>query len=154
MLRGVRLGLDVGSVRIGVAYSDPDGIMAMPITTITSGPAAIAQVSELVSEHRAVAVYVGNPINLAGNSTKSTDAAQLFASQLRNLLPAETAVRLVDERLSTVSAQRGLQAAGKSQKASRSVIDQAAAVIILEQALEIEKKSNDFAGVEVEMSNG
>ena len=146
--------MDVGSVRIGVAYSDPDGIMAMPITTITAGAKAIEQVAGLINEYQAMVVYIGNPINMAGKSTKSTELAQEFARDLRMKLNPEISVRLLDERLSTVAAQRGLQAAGRTQKSSRNVIDQAAAVIILEQALEIEKKSDEFAGVEVGQANG
>ena len=146
MQRGVRIGLDIGSVRIGVAYSDPDGIMAMPVATVDAGSNALLEIEKLIEEYSAVVVYVGNPVNLAGQSTISTAAAHKLAGELASNLGSTVEVRLVDERLSTVSAQRGMQAAGKSVKASRSVIDQAAAVIILEQALEIEKKSEGRAG--------
>lgn len=154
MQRGVRIGLDIGSVRIGVAYSDPDGIMAMPVATVEAGSNALPDIENLIREYSAAVVYVGNPVNLAGQSTMSTAAAHKFAGQLASNLSSAIEVRLVDERLSTVSAQRGMQAAGKSVKASRSVIDQAAAVIILEQALEIEKKSEGRAGQLVGVDHG
>ena len=147
MQRGVRLGLDVGSVRIGVSYSDPDGIMAIPMTTVVAGKTAIAQVAALAVEYQADVIYVGNPVNLSGAHTQSTESAQSFATELQSVLEQTASVRMIDERLSTVSAQRGMQDIGKTQKASRSVIDQAAAVIILEQALEIEKRSGDPAGI-------
>ena len=143
------MGLDVGSVRIGVAYSDPNGIMAVPMTTVAAGKTAIEEISALVTEYQADVIYVGNPFNLAGANTKSTESAQSFAAELQSFLGETASVQLIDERLSTVSAQRGMQDIGKTQKASRNVIDQAAAVIILEQALEIEKRSGNLAGISV-----
>jgi putative Holliday junction resolvase len=136
-------------VRIGVAYSDPEGIMAIPMTTVIAGKTAIAQVAALAVEYQADVIYVGNPVNLSGAHTKSTESAQGFATELQGVLGQTASVRLIDERLSTVSAQRGMQDIGKTQKASRNVIDQAAAVIILEQALEIEKRSENLAGISV-----
>lgn len=141
-------------MRIGVAYSDADGIMAMPIKTVQAGPNAVSEVLEIIHEYQAKVVYVGSPINMAGQSTKSTESAHDFANHLAALLSSEIEVRLIDERLSTVSAQRRLHSAGKSQKASRNIIDQAAAVIILEQALEIEKNLQAFAGTRVGESDG
>ena len=135
MQRGVRLSLDVGSVRIGVAACDADGLMAYPLATIDYGSESVTEILALILEHQAIAVYVGNPVNLSGATTKSTTAAAEFATQLAQALTQGIAVRLIDERLSTVSAQRGLHEAGRNTKNSKSIIDQAAAVLILEHAL-------------------
>ena len=150
MQRGVRLSLDVGSVRIGVAACDADGLMAYPLATIDYGSESVTEILALILEHQAIAVYVGNPVNLSGATTKSTTAAAEFATQLAQALTQGITVRLIDERLSTVSAQRGLHDAGRNTKNSKSIIDQAAAVVILEHALESEKRQGDFVGQIVE----
>lgn len=150
MQRGVRLSLDVGSVRIGVAACDADGLMAYPLATIDYGSESVTEILALILEHQAIAVYVGNPVNLSGATTKSTTAAAEFATQLAQALTQGIAVRLIDERLSTVSAQRSLHDAGRNSKNSKSIIDQAAAVVILEHALESEKRQGDFVGQIVE----
>jgi putative Holliday junction resolvase len=150
MIPGVRIALDVGSVRIGVAKCDREGLLATPLVTITAGPNAVAEVVKLVNEYQAICVYVGNPISLAGKDTASTKSAQEFARELYELLiESNVAVRLIDERLSTVSAQRDLHAAGRNVKQSRDAIDQAAAVVILEHALASERQSDGLVGEEV-----
>lgn len=144
---GVRIALDVGSVRIGVARCDAEGLLATPLTTVTAGPLALQQVVSLVEEHDAACVYVGKPISLNGKDTASTGLALDFAKDLSDLLvDSKTCVRLIDERLSTVSAQRGMREAGRSIKQSRDAIDQAAAVVILEHALDSERHAGGFAG--------
>ena len=158
MLRGVRFGVDVGSVRIGVAKCDPDGILATPLETIAAGETAIPKIIDLIKAHAPIAVYVGNPLSLKGQVTQSTIGASEFALALVSAISShpeikEIEVRLIDERLSTVSAQRGLHEVGRTQKTSREVIDQAAAIIILEHALESEKRQGDFAGKEVGVTN-
>ena len=158
MLRGVRFGVDVGSVRIGVAKCDPDGMLATPLETIAAGETAIPKIIDLIKEHAPIAVYVGNPLSLNGQVTQSTIEASEFALALVSAISShpeigEIEVRLIDERLSTVSAQRGLHEVGRTQKSSREVIDQAAAIIILEHALESEKRQGDFAGKEVVVAN-
>ncbi len=158
MLRGVRFGVDVGSVRIGVAKCDPDGMLATPLETIAAGETAIPKIIDLIKEHAPIAVYVGNPLSLNGKVTQSTIGASEFALALISAISShpeigEIEVRLIDERLSTVSAQRGLHEVGRTQKSSREVIDQAAAIIILEHALESEKRQGDFAGKEVVVAN-
>jgi putative Holliday junction resolvase len=150
MINGVRLALDVGSVRIGVAKSDSEGLLATPLVTIASGPNAINEVCELVQEFEAKCVYVGKPISLAGKDTASTMTALDFASLLAKQLENDSVtIRLIDERLSTVSAQRGMHEAGRTVKQSRDAIDQAAAVVILEQALATERNIGTFVGEEV-----
>ena len=150
MKLGVRISLDVGTVRIGVAKCDAEGLLATPLTNVAAGPSALQQVVDLVSEHDAVCVYIGKPVSLSGNDTASTNLAIDFARNLSSLLAdSSTIVRLIDERLSTVSAQRGLREAGRNTKQSRDAIDQAAAVVILEHALDTERHSDGFAGEEV-----
>jgi putative Holliday junction resolvase len=150
MMSGVRMALDVGSVRIGVAKCDAEGLLATPLTTITMGPNALLQVRDLAQEHDAVCVYVGKPISLSGNDTASTQTAIDFAHELKALVHESTVqVRLIDERLSTVSAQRGMHEAGRNIKQSRDAIDQAAAVVILEHALASERNCGALVGEEV-----
>ena len=143
------MALDVGSVRIGVARSDPDGIMAVPVVTLAQSENALSEALDIAAEHRAAVIYVGKPINLKGDSTASTEMATNFAEALcARIEDAALAieVRLIDERLSTVSAHNAMQSAGRSQRKSRSVIDQAAAVVILEHALASEKSAGHFVG--------
>jgi len=158
LLRGVRLGIDVGSVRIGVAKCDPDGMLAVPLKTIAAGEDAVAELVKLIKEHEPIVVYVGNPLSLNGEVTQSTLGASEFAQALALALSAEAQtqaikVRMIDERLSTVSAQRGLHEAGRTEKSSRGVIDQAAAIVILEHALDSEKRQGEFVGKEVVVTN-
>jgi putative Holliday junction resolvase len=152
MVNGVRLALDVGSVRIGVAKCDVEGLLATPLMTISAGPEAVSQALGLVQEYEAICVYVGKPISLAGKDTASTQLAIEFAGEIAaQLKDSATQVRLIDERLSTVSAQRGMHESGRSVKQSRDAIDQAAAVVILEHALASERNSGTLVGEEVEL---
>jgi putative holliday junction resolvase len=130
---GRRLGIDVGSVRIGVAASDPDGILATPVETVRRDRSAkhIRRLVELVAELQAVEVIVGLPRTLADR----TGPSALDAIELADVLAAKIApvpVRMADERLTTVTAQRSLRQAGVRAKSQRRVIDQAAAVAILQ----------------------
>lgn len=140
MERGVRLGVDVGSVRIGVAASDPDGIMAFPVETVTTGEGDAARVAAIASDRDATTVFVGLPRTLKGAQGASADMAEDFARRLAELTTAD--VRLIDERFSTASASRALTGAGKSAKKQRQIIDQAAAVVILETALDVDRQGN------------
>lgn len=141
MLRGRRIAFDYGDVRIGVAISDPDSILASPLTTLSSGdPKLFTEIAELMVEHEPVGIYVGNPMNLSGKSSNSAEKAAIFAEKLR--AEFKVPVVLIDERLSTVSATNSMRQSGISAKDARSRIDMAAAVAILEQALAIEKNQN------------
>jgi putative Holliday junction resolvase len=152
MISGVRIALDIGSVRIGVAKCDAEGLLATPLTTISAGPNALVEVGELVQQHEAICVYVGKPISLSGKDTASTQSAIEFAQELiAHLSHSTVQVRLIDERLSTVSAQRGMHEAGRNIKQSRDAIDQAAAVVILEHALASERNSGALVGEEVKL---
>ena len=147
MRQGVRIGVDVGTVRIGVARSDPHGILASPLETVARGDGDLARVIALAEEHEAIEVYVGRPAALSGRVTASTDDAIAFAVALAERLPGR--VRLVDERLSTVAAQGQLRASGKDTRRGRAVIDQVAAAIILEHALDSERQTGSRPGTEV-----
>jgi putative holliday junction resolvase len=141
MLRGRRIAFDYGDVRIGVAISDPDSILASPLTTLSSGdPKLFTEIAELMVEHEPVGIYVGNPMNLSGKSSNSAEKAAIFAEKLR--AEFKVPVALIDERLSTVSATNSMRQSGISAKDARGRIDMAAAVAILEQALAIEKNQN------------
>ncbi len=137
MRPGVRLGVDVGRARVGVASSDRDALLATPVATLPRAEADPARLAALVAEYAAIEVVVGLPLSMSGADTASTTDAREFASALAALL--EVPVRLVDERLSTVSAQRALRDSGRRSKGSRPVIDQVAAVIILQNALDSER---------------
>ncbi len=152
MRSGVRLGVDVGKVRIGLAQSDPHGMLATPVMTVPRGAGDVRTILEHAAELDAVEIVVGLPLALSGGETASTQDARDFAARIgaATSLP----VRLVDERLSTVSAQRAMQASGRNTKRSRPVIDQAAAVIILQHALDVERSGGNPPGVVVEPDEG
>lgn len=138
MRHGVRLGLDVGTVRIGVALSDANGILATPLKTIQrSDPDYVEQLAVLCRERNVIEVIVGFPLALSGALTASTRDALHVAEALNNSISMD--VRLVDERLTTVTAHSTLRHVGKNQKQTRQVIDQVAAVMILQHALEMER---------------
>jgi len=131
--RGRRIGIDAGSRRIGVACSDPDGILATPVETVRRDGSGshLRRLAQLAAELEAVEVIVGLPLTLADRTGQSAADAIAVADALARRV-APTPVRLADERLTTVSAQRSLHAAGMRAKRQRGVIDQAAAVLILQ----------------------
>jgi putative Holliday junction resolvase len=141
---GVRLGIDVGTVRIGVARSDAHGMLATPVETVARGDDDRQRLLEIASELSVMEIVVGLPLALSGRETASTDDARGFAEELAAL--TEIPVRLVDERLSTVSANSAMRASGRTQKQSRPIIDQVAAVIILQNALDHERSGHSLPG--------
>ena len=145
MREGVRLGLDVGTVRIGVALSDAAGMLAMPQQTIQrSDSDFLAQLVSLCEELAVSEVIVGLPLALSGSLTASTRDALHVASALEAEI--SVGVRMVDERLTTVSAQGAIRQSGKNHKQSRAIIDQVAAVMILQHALDSERSSGRIPG--------
>lgn len=153
MRRGVRIGVDVGKARIGLARTDAEPILAVPLETVqrddspASLDAAFTRIIEFVTEFDAVEVVVGLPLNLRGEHTASTEDAEDFATRLAEKLRAfSVPVRLVDERMSTVSATQSLRAAGLDTKRQRHVIDQQAAVVFLQHAIDAEKSSETAPG--------
>lgn len=141
---GVRIGVDVGKVRIGVARCDPHAMLATPVSTVARGDGDVAAIVEVAAELEAIEVVVGLPLSLSGARTASTEDAVGFAGRLAAALTVP--VRLVDERLSTVTAGQALRASGRNSRTSRSVIDQVAAVIILQHALDFERSAGTPPG--------
>lgn len=152
MRSGVRVGVDVGTVRIGVARSDPHGVLATPVETVPRGAGDIDRIRDLVLEFEAMEVIVGLPLALSGRETASTADARSFASALASRI--DVPVRVVDERLSSVSANSALRASGRTAKNSRSVVDQVAAVIILQHALDFERSASLAPGAVVDSQEG
>jgi putative Holliday junction resolvase len=152
MRPGVRLGVDVGKARVGIAVCDREGLLATPVATLARADADERSFRLLAEEYDPVEIVVGLPLSLSGGDTASTTDARDFAAAVAGWL--EVPVRLVDERLSTVSAQRALHAAGRRTKASRPVIDQVAAVIILQNALDHERTAGLPPGATVDPDGG
>lgn len=148
MRRGVRLGIDVGRARVGVASCDRDGMLATPVRTLARGPENLRELAALIGEYEPVELVVGLPLSLSGGDTASTTDAREFAASLAGA--TDIPVRLVDERMSTVSAQRALRQSGRTTRNSRSVVDQVAAVIILQNALDAERASGREPGSRVD----
>lgn len=145
MRPGVRLALDWGKARIGVAASDRDAVLAFPVETVAAGPGALARVGELVVEYEPIELLLGLPRNLAGAEGPAAVAMRGIAAELAAALPG-LAIRLVDERMTTVTASRQLSSAGRNTRRQRQVIDQAAAVALLEAALHSERLTGSPAG--------
>jgi putative holliday junction resolvase len=150
--RGRRLGVDVGKVRVGVAVSDPDGILATPLVTIPrdmgvehkgaaadSVPADIAELARLVTEHEAVQVVVGLPVRLNGAEGAAAIDIRAYADRLARAV-GHVPIVLADERMSTVVATRRLAERGVRGKRQRAVVDQAAAVEILQSWLDAQRR--------------
>ena len=152
---GVRLGVDPGDARIGVARSDPSGLLATPVETVTRADGDLARLAVLVAEEEAVEVVVGLPRSLSGSEGPAAARVRVFAAALaREVAPVP--VRLCDERLSTVSAESMLRERGRSGRKRRAVVDQAAAVVILQQALDTERATGVAPGepVDIGLGNG
>lgn len=140
---GVRLGVDVGTVRVGVAVSDPSGVLATPLVTLArdlDGARDLDELAGLVTERHAVEVVVGLPRTLANRSGVAAQAATAYAEALRSRI-APVPVRLADERLTTVTASRTLSELGVSTRRQRPRVDQAAAVLILQGWLDRSRRS-------------
>ena len=135
-----RLAVDVGAARIGLAISE--GSLALPLETVSASADAVSHIREIANSRAVAVIYVGLPLNLRGEFTASTSKAIEFAQQLAE---AGLTVRMIDERLTTKSAQSMLQKAGKKVKESREYIDAQAAALILEFALNSER--GDLAGM-------
>lgn len=170
--RGPRLGVDVGEARVGLAASDPDGILATPVDTLArdhsvtfsvlhgtiefrgenaSWPTDILRIRDEVVDRCAQVVYVGLPRHLSGAEGQASAAARGYAHALADAI-APVPVRLVDERMTTVTAHRALSAAGRSTRNHRSVVDQVAAVEILQWALDVERSQGRRAGEVIAVS--
>lgn len=142
---GTKLGVDVGLARVGLAGSDPGGILATPIRTLKRDAKKNSDIRVLVreaAERSAVQVFVGLPRTMKGGESASTQMAREYADMLAKALAdagLAVSVNLIDERLTTVSAHRTLHSAGMSSREHRKVVDQVAAVEILQQALDMQR---------------
>lgn len=149
---GVRLGIDPGDARIGVATSDPSGFLATPVETVRTGRGDVRRLAQLVTELEAVEVVVGLPRSLSGTEGPAALKARAFAARLARRV-APVPVRLCDERLTTVSAESMLREQGRHRARRRAVVDQAAAVLILQTALDTERSSGQAPGEIVEVAD-
>ncbi len=139
MKRGRRIAFDYGDVRIGVAVSDPDSILSSPFITLKATDKRLAnQISQILSDIEPVVIYVGRPALLSGLDGSATEKASEFVALLATLTQVQ--IEMIDERMSTTSAARSLRDAGRNAKESKDAIDMAAAVAILDFALDIEKR--------------
>ncbi|HUC57724.1 MAG TPA: Holliday junction resolvase RuvX [Streptosporangiaceae bacterium] len=145
MRSGKRLAVDVGSVRIGVAACDPDGILATPIATVMRGTGDLAEIARLGAERGVIEIVVGLPTGLSGKAGKAAADARAFASELASAV-APVGVRLVDERFTTTMAHSALRSAGSDSRQRRSTVDRAAAALLLQSALDSERLTGSPAG--------
>ncbi|MFK5635316.1 MULTISPECIES: Holliday junction resolvase RuvX [unclassified Ornithinimicrobium] len=134
---GVLLGVDVGEARVGLAASDPDGVLAHPVATLARDHESLTDLDDIVHEaleRGAVVIVVGLPRSLSGEEGLAAARARDYAGALQRRV--EVPVRLWDERLTTVDAHRNLRLSGVRGRDQRAVVDQAAAVLILQAALD------------------
>ncbi|MGZ8745311.1 MAG: Holliday junction resolvase RuvX [Nocardioides sp.] len=155
MRHGVRLGLDPGDARIGVARSDPTGFLATPVETVKRGRGDLARIREILSEiaedsgQGVLEVVVGLPRSLSGGEGPAAAKVRDWAGELARAVDPLT-VRLADERLTTVGAEAMLRDRGRKGAARRAVVDQVAAVLILQQVLDAERETGIAPGEIVE----
>ncbi len=152
-MTGVSLGVDVGSVRVGLAASDPHGLLASPVATLAraaaSGPATdLTAIAAEVAERAATVIYVGLPRSLSGREGPAAQLAREYARALAAVVTVP--VRLIDERFTSVTAQQQLRAAGVPGRKQRAVVDQIAAVLILQTALDQQRNQPGAVGILVE----
>jgi putative holliday junction resolvase len=145
MRSGVRVAVDVGDARIGVAVCDPDGLLAVPLETVQRRPGDLDRVAEIVSFQNALEVVVGLPTSLSGREGPAAAKVRQYAAEIGQAV-APVPVRLVDERMTTVTAERVLRDRGKKGAKRRAVVDQAAAVVILQHALDSERATGSAPG--------
>jgi putative Holliday junction resolvase len=145
----VRLGIDPGDARIGVARSDPSGFLASPVETVRRGKGDLRRIAGLTRDTEAIEVVVGLPRSLSGGEGPAAAKVRAFARSLAARV-APVPVRLCDERLTTVSAEAMLRDRGRKGSDRRAVVDQAAAVLILQHALDTERATGRPPGEIVE----
>jgi putative Holliday junction resolvase len=137
--------VDVGDVRIGVAVCDPEGLIATPLETVQAGPDALARLTAIVAEHEPLECVVGLPLSLNGREGPAAGKVRAFATALRDAI-APVPVRLFDERMSTMTADGQLRESGRSGRGKRAIIDQVAATVILQGALDAERTRGTAPG--------
>lgn len=150
MRRGVRVGVDVGRVRVGIARTDAEPLLAVPVITLQRGDGdeatgeLIQSILNISEEYEAIELVVGLPLNMQGKATPSTEDAEHIAHALANATAVP--VRLVDERLTTVSASAALRSSGINTRSQKPIIDQQAAVVLLQHAIDAEKLTESPPG--------
>lgn len=142
--RGVRLGIDWGKARIGVAACDPDGVLCHPVETVPHNEARWQRLAQLIAEYEPVELVLGMPIDLAGKYARAADDMALVADEI--VSRCDIPLRVVDERMSSAMAAGQLRASGKNAKQQRAMIDQVAAVGILQNAIDTERNTGIPAG--------
>ena len=147
MRTGIRLACDVGKARIGIARSDPMGVLAVPLEALKAGDDSPLRVRDVAEEYDALEIVVGLPITMSGERGPAAEYTLAWVELLADV--TDIPIRLHDERLTTVQAQRGLHEAGRTIKSSRSVIDSASAVVLLQTCLDSERSSGHPVGIEV-----
>ncbi|MDO5092605.1 MAG: Holliday junction resolvase RuvX [Propionibacteriaceae bacterium] len=147
-----RLGIDWGKARIGVAACNTDTTFAYPVETVRVNGGELSRLAAIASEYEAAVVYVGLPLTLSGERSFAAKFVLERTSLLAERLPG-VPIRLVDERMSTAGASRNLGGAGRNSRQQRRVIDQAAAVEILQRALDLETSSGQLAGVPLQQED-
>ena len=145
MRTGVRIGLDLGSKRIGVARSDRDGLLAVPVAVLDATADWEQQFAALLAEQPVLEVVIGMPITLRGTAELAAEQMRARIHEIHARFP-ELQLRIVDERLSSSTANRQLRAAGHDTKSARTVVDAVAAAELLEYALEFERRTGQPAG--------
>ncbi len=145
MRSGVRVAIDMGDARIGVAVSDPDGMLAVPLETVRRGQGDLQRLADIVREHQALEVVVGLPTSMSGREGPAAAKVRQSAQEIGDRV-APVPVRLVDERMTTLTAERVLRDRGKKGAKRRAVVDQAAAVVILQYALDSERATGSAPG--------
>lgn len=148
----MRVGVDPGDARIGVARSDPSGFLATPVETVRRGKGDVRRIARIVADEEAVEVVVGLPRSLKGSEGPAAAKVREFAAVLAARV-APVTVRLVDERLTTVTAEAMLRDQGRKGSKRRAVVDQAAAVVILQHALDTERASGTAPGEIIEVDH-
>jgi putative holliday junction resolvase len=150
---GIRIAVDLGSARVGVARCDPSGLLASPLATLTRGRGDADELAALVAAYDPIEVIVGLPTGLSGREGIAAKAARVFAESLAAQL-APVPVRLVDERFTTVIAHDALRQGGRGSRERRSAVDKAAAALILQGALDAERSTGVPAGELVGSAHG
>lgn len=149
----MRLAIDPGTVRIGVARSDPGGVLASPLTVVRRGKGDLDAIAALAQAEGAMEILVGLPRSLTGREGPAAATARQFAGRLAARV-APLPVRLVDERFTTSTAHEALRASGHDSRARRKVVDAAAAAVLLDAALEAERRTGNTPGQLVTSSTG
>ena len=138
--RGRRIGIDFGDVRVGVAITDLDAILSSPLLTLKNDEDLFNRISQLIEEHDPIYIAIGVPLHLSGDGSSKSKKVQEFAKELMALIKID--IFLIDERLTTKSAQDQLRDVGIGRRDSKAIIDQVAAVNILNQALSLEASAD------------